>query len=676
MRLTLRTLLAYLDDTLEPAQAREIGQKVAESDVAQELIDRIKRVTRRRGLTVPPASGPDKIDANTVAEYLDNDLSPELLAEVEELALNSDVHLAEIAASHQILTLVLGEPAHVPPVARQRMYQLVKGAESDSSRVAARIGPPREPGDHDSPDDHRAERRSAAYRLVGAGVLAVALGVAIWQVLQSLPPRGQRLPGEPAIPEIADSGPAPPAPDQPPAEQSKPSPQPPDEAPKPEPPKPEPPQPELPKTPIDQPPDRKPSAEKQEIGALVSKDALVLARGDGWTRLPPDARVSSGVPLLTLPGYHGEIRLDNGLRVQSWGTFPELSNGLAETQYTLHVPPAGYDLDLTLDRGRLYISGTSRAPVAIRVRFAGEIWDVTLTAPESELLLEFTAEFKGEPFRRDGKGESPTMQALLAVLAGQATVKSDGRKFDLRTPPGQSAIAWENKRGGLKALEFASTPPAWLRKPARAVSRDRQFEIDSALRSLLARAAAPNKPIELAIAELAEGDSRTGKVLAVLCAGALGAWPQMLDAFEDDKNPELRLAAAQAIQSLIARDPTADMQIFDQLQAKLGYSDRAAEETMTLLHGFTEAAANDPATYDALFVMLRSERVGEREMAFWRMSQLDPDGAARFRYHPGDPQDQRERALSEWRRRIPEGRLPPGRAVPMGRSNGQLPSRS
>ena len=55
MRLTLRTLLAYIDDTLDPAQAREIGQKVAESDVAQELIERIKTVTRRRGLTVPPA---------------------------------------------------------------------------------------------------------------------------------------------------------------------------------------------------------------------------------------------------------------------------------------------------------------------------------------------------------------------------------------------------------------------------------------------------------------------------------------------------------------------------------------------------------------------------------------------------------------------------------------------
>ena len=64
MRLTLRTLLAYLDDTLEPSEIKQIGQKVAESDTAQELITRIKQVTRRRRLTTPPDTGPGaKLDA-------------------------------------------------------------------------------------------------------------------------------------------------------------------------------------------------------------------------------------------------------------------------------------------------------------------------------------------------------------------------------------------------------------------------------------------------------------------------------------------------------------------------------------------------------------------------------------------------------------------------------------
>src|SRR5882672_1742077 len=128
MRLTLRTLLAYLDDTLEPGEIKQIGQKVAESDAAQELVARIKQVTRRRRLTTPPDGAPDqRFDPNRVAAYLDNDLTAEEIAELEKICLESDVHLAEIAADHQILTLVLGEPALVPPTARRRMYALSKG---------------------------------------------------------------------------------------------------------------------------------------------------------------------------------------------------------------------------------------------------------------------------------------------------------------------------------------------------------------------------------------------------------------------------------------------------------------------------------------------------------------------------------------------------------------------
>src|ERR1700676_2541027 len=139
LRLTLRTLLSYLDDTLDPAQAKVIGQKVAESEQARELMDRIKQVTRRRRLTTPPAAGPGGIDANTIAEYMDNEVTPEQAAEVEQICLASDVHLAEAAPCHQILTLVLGEPALVPPTARQRMYGLIKGPEAIPFRKAAKV---------------------------------------------------------------------------------------------------------------------------------------------------------------------------------------------------------------------------------------------------------------------------------------------------------------------------------------------------------------------------------------------------------------------------------------------------------------------------------------------------------------------------------------------------------
>src|SRR5437899_1323036 len=113
MRLTLRTLLAWLDDTLSPTEVREIGRQVSDSPFAKDLVERIHRVARQRRLTVPPRTGPDAIDANVVASYLDNELDPDRVAELEKKCLTSDVHLAEVASVHQILSLI-GQKAKVP----------------------------------------------------------------------------------------------------------------------------------------------------------------------------------------------------------------------------------------------------------------------------------------------------------------------------------------------------------------------------------------------------------------------------------------------------------------------------------------------------------------------------------------------------------------------------------
>ena len=114
---------------LQPAEVKEIGSQVAGSPFAQELTERIHRVTRQRRLSVPSSSGPDGIDPNQVASYLDNELDPEAVAEYEKKCLSHDVNLAEVASVHQILSL-LGHKVKVPAAAKSRMYQLVKGREA------------------------------------------------------------------------------------------------------------------------------------------------------------------------------------------------------------------------------------------------------------------------------------------------------------------------------------------------------------------------------------------------------------------------------------------------------------------------------------------------------------------------------------------------------------------
>jgi hypothetical protein len=136
-----------MDDTLPASQVREIGQQVNETPYARDLVERIRRSTRKRRLTIPPSTGPDAVDPNLLASYVDNTLDPVQVAEFEKRCLASEVHLAEAASVHQILSL-LGQRAKVPAEARFRMYRIIKGPEAVARHGARPVGSV----DHDEPE--------------------------------------------------------------------------------------------------------------------------------------------------------------------------------------------------------------------------------------------------------------------------------------------------------------------------------------------------------------------------------------------------------------------------------------------------------------------------------------------------------------------------------------------
>lgn len=142
MRLTLRTLLAYLDDLLEGPDARVLESKIKEGKVASRLVDRIREVVANPKLAAPKVDATGMAgDANTVSEYLDNTLGAQHVIDFEQVCLGEDARLAEVAACHHVLALVLERPVEVSPELRQRIKSigLVGSAANANLKSSARV---------------------------------------------------------------------------------------------------------------------------------------------------------------------------------------------------------------------------------------------------------------------------------------------------------------------------------------------------------------------------------------------------------------------------------------------------------------------------------------------------------------------------------------------------------
>jgi hypothetical protein len=709
-QLTLRTLLAYLDDTLEPALARQLGAKVAESELAQEIIERIKKVTRRRGLKAPtPTPDDDGVsDPNTVAEYLSNTLDGEQVTRLEETCLDSDVHLAEVAACHQILTLVLTEPVRVPPRARQRMYKLVPPPASAPNRrpgktlpvggVAPRTG---ERPELDDADDAlllgmgRFSARSLPGRLLlvaTAGALAVLLAIAVFM---ALPPR----PGEP--PETHRYAAATPHPPDVPTPVTPtfglpvappphvPGATPPDQNPPPEIVPPE--QPEKKPAPPKAPAVPAARADRVPLGKVEGLNVIVLARPDGapaWARLDPagESTVTGQDQVLCLPGFKADVQLDTGVKVHLWGNVPELLPArLLEARVRFHQPErkAGntgedFDADLTLLGGRVYLSTNKPAGGRVRVRFADQVWDVTLADPKTDVLVELTAGYDpGGPAIRAG-GPPPHVEVQAAVVRGAAGIVPHGRGKPLDKVAAPAVVSWDSKTHRLTVPKPIAAGNSYYDK-FLLVGSEPGKAVQKALTDMAVRLGERNG-INLLLAEYLTEPPDAGRGWAVVVAVYAQAAVAVGDAAGDDLKPLIdilteegrgyvRQAVVNALSAWIAHDPGNAARLEPVLAGKIR-RDGEPELILRLLRGYVAPGKAGPNDLDKLVDLLNDPSVAVRELAQWNLLNfVDPEA----RKTPGLVTDvaitgpAHEKYVKAWRARIDEikrGPAPPAEPKP------------
>lgn len=125
VRLTLRKILAYVDDSMEPAQALEVGRRIAEDPNAGKLIERIRAIIRSRRLNAAdPLAETPGLDPNDMAEYLDREMPGEAKSGFERSCLATDSLLAELASLHQLVHQPAGDAPELSAELYARLYGL------------------------------------------------------------------------------------------------------------------------------------------------------------------------------------------------------------------------------------------------------------------------------------------------------------------------------------------------------------------------------------------------------------------------------------------------------------------------------------------------------------------------------------------------------------------------
>jgi hypothetical protein len=692
VRLTLRTLLAYLDDTLGASEIKEIGQKVAESDSAQELIARIKQVTRRRRLTTPPTGGPQgRFDPNDVAEYLDNELPADKVAELERLCLESDAHLAEVATCHQILTLVVGEPALVPPTAKERMYGLVQGREAIPYRKAptpAGAGAASADADADEVFGLPFLRRGPWLKWllpVAGALLVVALGMAVWQIARDRGGLG---------PVAGGTGKRPPAPDGGPGDLAGVgNPKDKDQAPsgvgegdkdkgekdkdKTKPGKKEKEGPSL-HTATNWPPP--PSQERAVVGRYIgagkAPSVLVAQReGQAWRRVPDRAEVSSTDTLVSLPGYLSEVvtkdEPGDGVGLLLRGQLREFARDplmayLMESAVVLHQSEE-FDLDLTLLRGRIYLRNHKRkGPAKVRLRFEKEVWDLTLQGQGAEVGVDL---FKGYPPELDPRKEEPRADFYLCVQAGEVEARVNFYHTDsMAAPPGPAAFIWNSH--GQRAhgpVPLRQLPEVWKKEPPDTkLARGMSLALAG-----LAEKLAAKKALEVALREEREKDDVSPRLLALYCSAALDDVGKLIEGLGDE-NPNHyrdRETAIFALRRWLARGPGQVRVLYDETRKTgalkdRGYRDGEAQTIVDMLFDLPVEERRDPETFTQLARNLESRKTAIAELGYWHLVRLSlPEKLPGF--NAAGPDESRKEVADHIRKMLAAKKLPPPPPPPM-----------
>jgi hypothetical protein len=704
-------MLAYLDGILDPEDAEDIGRRIEKSEKATNLLHRTRDVMRRLRLAAPSLAdrGPG-LDPNTVAEYLDNTLHDTRVNDFEKICLDSDIHLAEVASCHQILTIVLGEAAEIDPATRQRIYQLASVASPEAETPPVSAGVETSSGNGESggesgdksaepkprhkptiPDylrEPRRRRRLLPLAIALATVACVAivvlgalgqfksgtrLGDALASVLRSdqagdegaVEP-GTELAEQPGTEAIKQptAGPA----KQPKTQSTEPPKTQPTEPPKTQPPEPPKAQPtEPPKTEHAEPPKT-----EQAEPTKTEPGEQPKTKPGGQPKVVPVAQPPIGVGALMSDERQVLLRFNPGAshweRVLPQGLAAAGEKLLALPTYRplLALMSAGVTIQLVggtrvellptdsagapglrVDYGQLTMRSVGKAGARLRLRVGNRSGTITFADAESFVALEVI------PVHLPGTDPEVNPGSLVADVyakVGQVLWEEGADAQTMQIPAG----SW------VMLSDQATRPPAPVKEFPKWVAGEDMNRLEKGADRLASETMARELQVDrslrfgagLVLMELNEHSRPENRWLAARCLGYIGDFGPLVASLNDPDYPPVRTdESIEHLRAAVARSPQTAAGVRDALEKQYGQD---APKLYRMLWGYTKQGLKDNREAEGLVEDLGDETLAVRTLSFWNLR--DTFGLGLL-YRPTDREPIRRAHAQAWKRRLESGEL-------------------
>ena len=332
-----------------------------------------------------------------------------------------------------------------------------------------------------------------------------------------------------------------------------------------------------------------------------------------------------------------------------------------ESAVVLH--DTNLDMDVTIDRGRVDISNIRSGDAKVTVRFQKQAIELTLHDKAKVAFEMFGRWPAGTKFSlKPTPDEIPTLDLVMIVKEGNVDLKAFGKSYAMKAPPGLAYFHWDNvvPDGAATATpDFApqnlESLPAWARGtlsiPPNAT------ELLNVAKAIFTKAKDQPGSIEEIFKGLLSDESVPGHRLGVFGLGALDDLPALIDAISTSKIPDVRDTIVIALRHWIGRADGQDQKLYEALLKK-NYSPRDAHRFVQLLHSFDDRQKARPATYETLIELLGAKNPAIRQLAEWHLVRLASKGAD-IKFNPLGSDEEREKAIEEWKNLIPAGKLPP-----------------